>query len=349
MAAGTMTTRARSLRTRFAVPFLVALVALCTAGLHPGARLALAQDGAADAAPSEEDKALAGQLYERASVAYSQGDYEQAIEWLERAYQLDPDPVILYNLGRSYEGAARLDKAQELLEIVEQNPATPDELRQRTRTDLKRIANLLAGTLQQGQLTVTTSPDRARLVIDGRVEGTTPFAGALPVGKHTILLQKDGYESIEQEITIEKGQTTGLELSLLSLTALEERDPTGLYIGAGVALGLGAVGLGVGIGTAVEALDIHETAECGDATNAFGGKCNPEMREELDRGETLATVSVASYAVGGVAGAVGIGLLVWALVEDSGSETAAAETSASLPAHIGLDANRGTLTLGWTW
>lgn len=308
--------------------------------------LALANAPLALAEPTPEDKALAQQLYDRASEAYSAGDYDQSIEWLERAYQLDPDPVILYNLGRSYEGAAQLDKARETLEAVEQNPDTPDEIRQRIKTDLKRIANLSSGALQQGQLTVTSSPDKARLLIDGRVEGTTPFAGALPVGEHTIMLQKDGYESVEQTINIARGETTALELSLLSLTAFEDTSaPTELFVGAGIALGIGAIGIGTGIGTAIAANGIYDE-HCNKPE--FGGKCDPAQKGALDEGKALSTVSIVGYAVGGVAAATGVGLLIWALAGDFTNERSSADTTLR-PALVDLDPARGTVTLGWTF
>jgi tetratricopeptide (TPR) repeat protein len=51
------------------------------------------------------------QLFSDGKKAYKQGDMQTAIKDLEAAYELEPAPVLLYNLARAYEGIGELEKA----------------------------------------------------------------------------------------------------------------------------------------------------------------------------------------------------------------------------------------------
>ncbi len=59
-----------------------------------------------------------------------------------------------------------------------------------------------------GSLVVTSAPQNVTVEIDGRVEEkTTPqlAIGGIPVGEHTIIFKKDGYQTVKSVITIEPG------------------------------------------------------------------------------------------------------------------------------------------------
>jgi tetratricopeptide (TPR) repeat protein len=64
----------------------------------------------AQAAPPGDGK-RAVELFERSAAAYDAGQFAQAVKLLKEAYQLRPDPVLLYNLARAYEGMGALPDA----------------------------------------------------------------------------------------------------------------------------------------------------------------------------------------------------------------------------------------------
>jgi tetratricopeptide (TPR) repeat protein len=81
------------------------------------ARLARAEGGAGEALnphaeperpsqshDSDAARARALELFEQSSKLYDQGDFAGAIALLDQAYAAFPEPVILYNLGRTHEG-----------------------------------------------------------------------------------------------------------------------------------------------------------------------------------------------------------------------------------------------------
>jgi tetratricopeptide (TPR) repeat protein len=61
--------------------------------------------------PSAADKARAAELFKKSAESYRQGDFAHAIELLDEAYALDPQPVLVYNRARAAEGIGNLDAA----------------------------------------------------------------------------------------------------------------------------------------------------------------------------------------------------------------------------------------------
>jgi tetratricopeptide (TPR) repeat protein len=58
--------------------------------------------GPARAAPTAGDEAKARNHYKEAMTAYELGRFDQAIESFTRAHQLDPAPILLFNIAQSY-------------------------------------------------------------------------------------------------------------------------------------------------------------------------------------------------------------------------------------------------------
>jgi serine/threonine-protein kinase len=53
-------------------------------------------------------------------------------------------------------------------------------------------------------LKVSTTPQGARVYIDGNLKGTTPLTIILPVGKHQARIIRSGYQELEREITVDE-------------------------------------------------------------------------------------------------------------------------------------------------
>jgi tetratricopeptide (TPR) repeat protein len=78
----------------------------------------LASAPIAHAQPRDRDPDLrrAVLLFEESEELYNRGDFEEAAMLLRRAYELHPDPTLVYNLGRSLEAMGDLDGAIEAYE-----------------------------------------------------------------------------------------------------------------------------------------------------------------------------------------------------------------------------------------
>ena len=58
-----------------------------------------------------------------------------------------------------------------------------------------------------GAIELNSTPENARLFIDGKLVGETPYRGSLSVGKYQIRLERDGYLPYQSHITVGLGQT----------------------------------------------------------------------------------------------------------------------------------------------
>ncbi len=82
-----------------------------------------APKGGASTTPSR-----GAELFKKSVEAYRRGDFKEAIELLNEAYSIDPQPVLLYNLARAYDGAGDLDNAIATYErYLREEPNAPDK------------------------------------------------------------------------------------------------------------------------------------------------------------------------------------------------------------------------------
>ena len=76
---------------------------------------------------SADPKARAADLYRQSAESYRKGDFATTIDLLRQAYALDPQPVLLYNLARAYEGTGDTDQAIDTYKkYLQADPNTKD-------------------------------------------------------------------------------------------------------------------------------------------------------------------------------------------------------------------------------
>lgn len=61
--------------------------------------------------PSEAKKRKAKRFVDAGLVHHEQGEYEEAIRWFRKAYELIPHPQLLYNIGLAHRMAGRRQSA----------------------------------------------------------------------------------------------------------------------------------------------------------------------------------------------------------------------------------------------
>ena len=96
-----------------------------------------ASSACAQSKPPATAQARAADLFKASGEAYRQGNFKQTVALLNEAYALDPQAVILYNLGRAYEGLGDGDAAIDAYHrYLEADPKAPDRasLEQRVAT-----------------------------------------------------------------------------------------------------------------------------------------------------------------------------------------------------------------------
>ncbi len=95
-------------------------------------------------------------LFKQSAEHYKRGEFEQAAALLERAYELDPQPVLLYNLARAYENSGTWTKAIDAYErFLQEEPDAADRVAIK-----KRIAVLRKNMEEQEALRVLRENQR---------------------------------------------------------------------------------------------------------------------------------------------------------------------------------------------
>ena len=104
-----------------------------------------------------------------------------------------------------------------------------------------------AATRPRGTIKLTTEPPGARVEIDGRDLGETPYLRDAFVGPHDVLVTKEGFAAHRMTATVEDGQTVELTAPLLPEKPQASRRLPGIRIAKWVLLGVGTVAVVGGI------------------------------------------------------------------------------------------------------
>lgn len=177
------------------------------------------------------------------------------------------------------------------------------EVEEQIATDLGALCSRLdALDAAPGRVQVSSDPSGARVLVDGRVKGRTPWTGELAPGEHQIELRARGYRAQQRTIVIVGGIEESEHVDLLAAQSQRPSWPAWLSLGAGVVLGVSGAVL----------IALHDkpwAANCAGENVDANGHCKFVY--------TTRPLGVGLTAVGLGALATGAGLMVWA-ERDSG-------------------------------
>jgi hypothetical protein len=72
------------------------------------------------------------------------------------------------------------------------------------------------GGSDQGTLAIATTPAGAKVILNGEASSSpTPVTIQTKSGKYKVQIVMDGYQTIEREVTVEKGKSTGIAETLV--------------------------------------------------------------------------------------------------------------------------------------
>lgn len=163
-------------------------------------------------AAAEETPADAKTHFQRGLELVDAGHFEDASIEFERAYDLNPVPAVLYNVGMAYAAARRPALALEAFSRYLQSDQTVSPKR---RAGLESQMETLRRQL--ASVAVTLEPESAELEVDGRrVESKSILVDA---GSHSFRAHAAGYREALRMVTAESGQRLSLELRLEQLPA----------------------------------------------------------------------------------------------------------------------------------
>jgi hypothetical protein len=163
----------------------------------------------------EELRKIGSEHFERGEVLYVQGDYRGAVHELVAAYCISPFYTILKDIGQAYERELDYEKAIAYLErfvmnvpkdAQRANACAPDPQDER-RNVIARI-NVL-GALK-AKILINTDPADAKITLsnDAGIAGRGRSGQELEVagGRYQVLIERDGYHAVTQEVPAKIGK-----------------------------------------------------------------------------------------------------------------------------------------------
>ncbi|HTA94468.1 MAG TPA: PEGA domain-containing protein [Polyangiaceae bacterium] len=174
-----------------------------------------ADSGAAAKKPAEPESAEkkeAAARFDRGLELFDQGDNAGALAEFKRTYELMPNPVVQYNLGLVYAAMGRPVEAVDALEPIAASTTLSAQQRERAQ---KTLAEQQA---RIGRLAVTTTPEVARIEVDGVDVAKTPLTAPirLPEGSHVVSVVAEGFSPSRKEVLIASNADTNLHFDLVA-------------------------------------------------------------------------------------------------------------------------------------
>lgn len=162
---------------------------------------------------SEPEKKELARLVEDGKKTYNEGEFQKSLELFGQAYDLYSHPDILYRLGLCYErlgddSAAVRHYRQFLVEV----PDAPE------RPRIEKTIQVIEDRIARSTIQITTIPEGAVVYVDDRANGPaglTPTQLPIKPGNYKIIVKKEGFDAIEELVTVKPGATVQLRYQLI--------------------------------------------------------------------------------------------------------------------------------------
>ncbi|HLL24771.1 MAG TPA: PEGA domain-containing protein, partial [Kofleriaceae bacterium] len=158
-------------------------------------------------ADEREDREIARKEFAAGQAADRRRAWQEAIEHYLRANDLVPHPFAMFNIAVDYERLGKLRDAATWYERYLDSSTPKDADRDKVNRILIDLRN------RPAPVQVLSTPDGARVIINGIPSGTTPYKSELAGGMYHVTVQK-GDERDSKEITVEYGEPVKVEFTL---------------------------------------------------------------------------------------------------------------------------------------
>src|SRR5450432_518244 len=194
----------------FLSAFLAVVTSGVVAGVAPAAAAEPAPAGAAPVGPSPAVKAEARERFDTGLHLFEKGENAGALAEFKRAFQLIPNPLVLYNMGLVYAAMNRPVDALDALNQFIAEPGTAGAEQKKHAEEVraeqdKRIAQLVV---------LTNHP--ATVEVDGVEVGHTPLGKPIRVGSgsHVVAVEAPGFLGSRREVTLAGQLTETIAMSM---------------------------------------------------------------------------------------------------------------------------------------
>lgn len=165
------------------------------------------------AVQADEAPRAARYQLDNAERAYREGRYDDAAQAFLAADRIQPSPAIQLALGKIYEQLNDPSRALAAYrEYFARSPRAPDRAQVQTR-----VAALAGQLAEKGvqQISVSSVPPGATVIIDTKPLGTTPIYVDLPPGSHHLEYHLQNYESAALDFELSPQQPLNVMTTLV--------------------------------------------------------------------------------------------------------------------------------------
>ncbi len=145
---------------------------------------------------------------------FTEGKFGEALAEFERAYEIAPHPLVLYNIAGCHRELSRYGEAVKFYKrfLDEGKGKVPKERLATAQTELDGILARIA------RITVA-APDGAQLTVDGADIGTMPIEMPLMVapGEHKIVVRSQGMRDAERTVRVASGDVIDVAMKLVEM------------------------------------------------------------------------------------------------------------------------------------
>lgn len=164
-------------------------------------------------APANPEQAEADRHFKSGVTLYKEGKFNEALAEFERAYEIAPHPLVLYNIaGCHRELSNYAESVKYSRRFLEEGKGVVSKAR------LAAAQNELDAVLARiARVTVTvTEVEGAELILDGVSLGTMPLDMplVLPPGEHRLVARAEGYRDAERAMRLASGDELEVSLTL---------------------------------------------------------------------------------------------------------------------------------------
>ncbi len=288
---------------------LVGGACLVGSTIHPASvRLALAQPTAESEGDLAKRKDAARVLAKQGLAKIDEGNLEEAIRLLEAAEARFHAPTHLLFLAQANEKLGRLPRAVDLYDaLIEETlpDYAPNEFREAQRIGTLARAELLKRVGLVRVIVRGGGGAEEKVSIDGVERAPKKGPYAVEPGPHEVTHGRDG-KAMTKHVDVGAGETREVTFEITEKPPAVPRPSP--YLMPGVAV-LAVGGAALIAGAVTGGLSLKDVAELEDLCPA-SEDCDDVNRPLYDEAKNLGNASTALFAVGGVAAAIGIVLLV---------------------------------------
>jgi hypothetical protein len=156
------------------------------------------------------DKEKAKERFLKGKALVEDGAYEKAVVELKASYDLNPLPIVLFNIGASYDKLKKYAQAVTYYQkFLAEHEGKEDEATTQAASRIEKLSGFL------GLLEVEVDVEGADVLVDGEKVGLSPLPPLyVDIGEHALAVTKEGYADAGKAFTAVSGETATVTLTL---------------------------------------------------------------------------------------------------------------------------------------